>query len=201
MAIYDAFICDNLFYIVLERAWGSLYDWIQVIESSEQLVREIARQLLFAIHFIHTHDVIHRDITIYNILVFHGYQNAIFKISDFGISEEFLDPWGPKISRSLTAHPYFIPPEILMPQYGYTNNQSDLYHLGLVLLYSLTKRLPFDESMSREEIQQTVVNGVPRLQAEQIGTNLGEFIAKLLRRHMDYRFHTAIEAWRHLKQF
>src|SRR3972149_3196445 len=31
VAIYDAFICDNLFYIVLERAWGNLCYWIQHI--------------------------------------------------------------------------------------------------------------------------------------------------------------------------
>ena len=73
VAIYDAFICDNLFYIVLERAWGNLYKWVQAIRPpNEQTAREIARQLLFAVHFIHTHGVVHRDITIYNTLVFEG---------------------------------------------------------------------------------------------------------------------------------
>ena len=71
VAIYDAFICDNLFYIVLERAWGNLCDWIKAVKPlQDAIIIEIARQLLFAIYFIHKEGVIQRDITIYNVLVF-----------------------------------------------------------------------------------------------------------------------------------
>lgn len=202
VAIYDAFICDNLFYIVLERAWGDLCYWIQVIGSTnESTVREIARQLLFAIYFIHREGVIHRDITIYNTLVFEGpgTRGPIFKISDFGISKEFFSPWEPRISRSHVAHPCFTPPELLLPEYGYTNEQSDLYHLGLVLLYSLTGTLPFDEKMNDDQRNKMIVDGVPRMEAEKIGTPLGDFIAVLLRRHHEYRFRTALEAWNALR--
>lgn len=46
VAIYDAFIYNNLFYIVLEKAWGNLYEWIRVSNPAninEKTVREIAR--------------------------------------------------------------------------------------------------------------------------------------------------------------
>lgn len=202
VTIYDAYICDNLFYIVLERAWGNLCDWVQAVKPiHEGTVREIARQLLFAIYFIHKEGVIQRDITIYNTLVFEGPKSRgpILKISDFGISKEFIDPWKPKICNSYTAHPCFIPPELLLPQYGYTNEQSDLYHLGLVLLYSLTGTLPFHEKMDIEQRNKMILDGVPRKEAEKIKTPLGDFISILLRRHQEYRFKTAIEAWNFLK--
>lgn len=203
VAIYDAFICDNLFYIVLERAWGNLYDWIQAVKLiNEFQVREIARQLLFAIYFIHKEHVIHGDITIHNTLVFEGPKGrgAIFKISDFGISKEFLDLWERLSCSSWTANQLFTPPEFLSSEYGSPSEQSDLYHLGLVLLYSLTGRLPFDETMDTEQRNQMIIDGVPRQEAEKIGTPLGEFIAILLRRHREYRFKTALEAWDVLKE-
>lgn len=202
VAIYDAFSCDNLFYIVLERAWGNLCDWIQAVKPvTEQDVREIARQLLFAIYFIHKEGVIQRDITIYNTLVFEGPKSrgVTFKISDFGISKEFVDPWEAKICNSYTAHPCFIPPELLLPQYGYTTEQSDLYHLGLVLLYSLTGKLPFNENMTADQRNRMIIEGIPRIEAEKINTLFGDFISVLLRRHQEYRFKTAIEAWNSLK--
>lgn len=202
VAIYDAFICDNLFYIILERAWGNLSDWIQTVKPIKEFtVTEIARQLLFAINFMHKERVIQRDITIYNTLVFEGPQSRgpIFKISDFGISREFLNPWEPTSCRSRTAHPCFVPPELLLPEYGYTNEQSDLYHLGLVLLYSLTCELPLEGNMEPELRNKMIVDGVPRKAAEKIGTPLGDFIAILLRRHQEYRFKTALEAWNALR--
>lgn len=202
VAIYDAFICENLFYIVLERAWGNLCNWINVKKPiQEGIVREIARQLLFAIHFIHTHGVVHRDITIYNTLVFHGpkTKGAIFKISGFGISKEFADPWEEKICHTNIAHPCFIPPELISKEYGYTNPRTDLYHLGLILLYALKGNLFFNKSMSQEEIRKQIIDGVPRQTAEKIRTPLGKFISILLRRRSEYRFSSPLEAWDKLK--
>ena len=203
VAIYDAFICDNLFYIVLERAWGNICRYIDTIKPvSEPTVREIGRQLLFGIHFIHTHSVLHRDITIYNSLVFEGPQSrgATYKISDFGISREFVSPWEEKESHTHIAHPCFVPPELILPQDGYTNERSDLYHLGLILLYAHTGSVPLNESMPPAQIRELIAEGVPRQAAESIGTPLGDFISVLLRRRDQYRYASAIEAWKALRE-
>jgi len=203
VAIYDAFVCDNLFYIVLEKAWGNICQFIDTIKPiSEGTVREIARQLLFGIHFIHTHGVLHRDITIYNSLVFEGPRSkgAVYKISDFGISKEFVSPWEEKVTHTHIAHPCFIPPELILPAEGYTNERSDLYHLGLILLYACTGSLPFDDSMPADQIRQLIAEGVPRQIAERLQTPLGDFISVLLRRHDEYRYPSALDAWKALKE-
>ena len=202
VAIYDAFTCDNLFYIVLEKAWGSLCAFVARFKPlEEQTVREIARQLLFAIHYIHTHGVVHRDITIYNVLAFEGPQSrgSVYKITDFGISKEFVDPWHEKVCHTHIAHPCFIPPELINANYGFSTVRSDLYHLGLILLYALTGDLPFKESMPKEEISKMIQDGMPRQMAEGIGTALGTFISVLLRRRNEYRYKSAIEAWNALR--
>jgi serine/threonine protein kinase len=204
VAIYDAFIHENLFYIVLERAIGNVADWIGFRGSlSDTAVIEVAAQLLDGLYFVHANGVLHRDLTIFNTLVFQpiGSSSAVLKISDFGISKEFIDPWDPMIGMTQVAHPLFMLPELLLPQYGYTTVQSDLYHLGLILLYALTGHLPVDGSMTVEQAKGAVIQGVPRQQAEMLGTPLGNYISVLLRRHREYRFQTVIDAWNGLQQF
>jgi serine/threonine-protein kinase len=201
VAIYDSFVCENLFYIVLEKAWGNLEQFVKSVGTlNEFTVKEIARQLLFGLHGVHRAGVLQRDLTIYNILVFEGPQSRgpIYKISDFGISEEFVGNWNVKLSTSQIAHPLFKPPELL--NYGFTNEQSDLYHLGLVLLYSLTGKLPFSDSMTEQEITKMVNDGVARQIAENIKTPFGDFVSILLRRRQEYRFKTALDAWNCLRK-
>ena len=195
--IHDAFVCDNLFYIVFERAWGNLFNLVgQVGPLQELTVREIARQLLFALHYIHQERILHKDLTVYNILYFqHGATGqGLYKISDFGISEEFTDRWN---STNQIAHRFFKPPELI--KFKYTTLQSDLYHLGLVLYVCLTGQFPYDISLPQGEIDKAILNGVPRIKAEQLGTSFGHFISGLLRRREEYRFKTEIEAWQYLR--
>ena len=195
--IHDSFICDNLFYIVFERAWGNLNSLIKQFGSINELTtREIARQLLFGLHYVHKEKILHKDLTVYNILVFQNGSTGqgLYKISDFGISEEFTDQWS---STNPIAHRLFRPPELIKS--NYTTFQSDLYHLGLVLYFCITGEFPYDLSLPQNEIDNAILKGVPRMKAEQIGTNFGDFISILLRRREEYRFKTAIEAWNYLQ--
>lgn len=200
VTIYDAFVCENLFYLALERAWGNLASFVvQFGPIQEALVRDLARQVLFALHFVHQNGVLHKDVTIQNVLVFEGPQSRgpLFKISDFGISADHLSTWGavPAVDNRT-----YLLPEALDIGFGASSVRSDLYHLGLVLLFALQGTLPLNATMNQVDIDDAVRNGLPRQEAEQLGTALGDFVAVLLRRHAEYRFPSALEAWRALQQ-
>ena len=189
VSIYDAYTYGNLFFIVLERAWGDLKKHVLsqlfIKKLPEYEIKLIASQLISALSFIHKNGVIHKDLTIYNVLVFKRFLSQnIFKISDFGISKEPLSPID-VISTTQVIHPEFTPPEFL--QYGFVDQQSDLYQLGLVLLYCITGNNIF-EGKNQQEINNMINDGIPRQTAESIKTPLGEFISKLLPRHKEYRF-------------
>ena len=195
VTIYDSFMSGNLFYIVLERARENIFNWRQSQSFVDPiLVRETARQLLSGVHYLHKNSILHRDITVYNCLIFHGSvdERPIIKITDFGISKELFQPFEQSHIESRTAHPQFVPPELILSNYGYTNERSDLYHIGLILLYVYTGWLP---NVNIDDVKA----GIPRQKAEQIGTPLGDFIAVLLRRSNEYRFHSAIDAWHALQ--
>jgi eukaryotic-like serine/threonine-protein kinase len=195
--IHGAFICDNLFYIVFERAWGNLFELISQVGPLHELeVREIARQLLFALYYIHNDQILHKDLTIYNILYFDPVNSGhgLYKVSDFGISEEFVDR---SSSTNHVVHRLFKPPELI--KFKYTTFQSDLYHLGLVLYYTLTGEFPYDIKLPQIELEESILSGIPRKKAEQLSTPFGDFISILLRRRQEFRFKTEIEAWNYLK--
>ncbi|MHB1645914.1 MAG: serine/threonine-protein kinase [bacterium] len=199
--IYDAFLYNNLFYIVLEKAWGDLNKYVQsqffVKKLNELDTKNITLQLLSALGFIHQNSIIHKDLTIYNILVFKKtFFPAIFKISDFGISKEF-GYFEPIISNTQIIHPQFKPPEFV--NFGFTDMQSDLYQLGLVLLYCVTGNNPF-LNKTQQEIDKIITDGIPRQIAENIKIPFGNFISILLRRHKEYRFKDTSEAINYLYQ-
>ncbi len=199
--IYDAFLYDNLFYIVLEKAWGDLNKHIQsqffVKKLDESATKNIALQLLSALNFIHQNNIIHKDLTIHNILVFKKiFSPTIFKVSDFGISKEFGTN-EPAISNTQIIHPQFKPPEFV--NHRFTDKQSDLYQLGLILLYCVTGNNPF-LNKNPQETDKMIADGVPRQIAESIKTPFGNFISILLRRHKEYRFKDTIETINYLYQ-
>ena len=189
-SILDAFIVGNLFFIVMERAWGSVDQYIrQVGALHDSAVRELAAQMLDALQHTHLLGVLHRDITIYNTLVFSRPVTnlAWYKLADFGVSKEFTDPWNPKVAYTEIAHPSFRPPEFDLAPAPYSNERTDLHHVGLVLLFAARGELPMKEGMSREELREIVLSGAPRLAAEALHTPLGDFIAVLCRRTNEAR--------------
>ena len=51
--------------------------------------RKMAMQFLYAMNFLHKHDVCHRDLSYGNVLI-HTYDDGAFavKVSDFGLAKE-----------------------------------------------------------------------------------------------------------------
>jgi serine/threonine protein kinase len=126
-SILDAFVVGNLFFIVMERAWGSVDQYIrQVGALTDHAVRDLAAQMLDALQHTHLLGVLHRDITIYNTLVFSRPVTnlAWYKLADFGVSKEFIDPWNPKVAYTEIAHPSFRPPEFDLAPVPYSNERT-----------------------------------------------------------------------------
>jgi serine/threonine protein kinase len=187
--IHDAFEYRHGFYLVLERALGNLARYIVgAPQLHPNAVVYIAQQLLMALRFIHARQVIHEDLHPANILEYSG---GIVKISDFGVSRRLTVPHGSVMPQ--TFHRKFVVPELASA--GYTTQQSDLYHLGLILYALVRGEHAIDPRLPDAEISRLALDGVPRTRAEELGTPLGAAIAKLLRRRHQYRYASALDAW------
>jgi serine/threonine-protein kinase len=191
--IFDAFAQGNLFYLALERCDHALQEMLG-IPMQEGLVIELARQLLAAVQFLHDNDVVHDDLHPGNVLISHGNDRPIVKISDFGISTELR---GMPAIRPNVVHHAIMAPEIIAT--GYTGKQSDIYQIGLLLYWMLAGQSAVPKDAPYADLVRCVAEGVPRRRAEALGTPLGLLVAKMLRRREQFRYGSAREVWAELR--
>jgi eukaryotic-like serine/threonine-protein kinase len=194
---YDSFHCENdgSLVIIMEKAEGSLEDFLKLNPSVNPLdVCSIGIQICSALEHIHNNlGVIHRDLTLRNILYF---SDGHFKISDFGISKQTVSQ--KEYATTLIGFPYAIPPELLLrfPYSPYSTYRSDIYQLGIILLTLLRGSEPIPNNLSREQTNQMIQDGLPRQIAESLISRFGmlaEIISKMLRRHDSWRYQNVLE--------
>jgi eukaryotic-like serine/threonine-protein kinase len=192
--IFDAFEVDYLFYLALEKCDHPLSAMLG-IPMQEGLVIELGRQILAAVQFLHDNDVVHDDLHPGNVLIAHGNDRPIVKISDFGISTELR---GMPAIRPNVVHHAIMAPEII--ETGYTGKQSDIYQIGLLLFWMLSGESAMPLQAPYDQIVACVADGVPRKRAETLGTPLGALVAKMLRRREQFRYGSAHEVWADLRE-
>lgn len=192
---YDSFHCENdgSLVIVMEKAEGNLEGFLKRNPHVHPLVVcSIGIQVCSALEHIHNNlGVIHRDLTLRNILYFsHDY----FKISDFGISKQTVSQ--NEVATTLIGFQNAIPPELLL-RFPYSTYRSDIYQLGIVLLTLLRGSEPIPINLSLEQTNQMIQDGLPRQIAESLISRFGmlaEIISIMLRRHDSWRYQNVLEA-------
>lgn len=113
----------------------------------EQLISNFVRQILQGLNYLHSKDIIHRDIKGANILVDN---KGTVKISDFGISKRveassLLHPQQPHLKRggprvSLQGSVFWMAPEVVR-QTAYTK-KADIWSLGCLVVEMFTGSHP-----------------------------------------------------------
>jgi eukaryotic-like serine/threonine-protein kinase len=194
--VHDGFEFRHTFYIVFERCWQPINQFIQRENFKGHLwLRAMARQLLQAVHFLHCNDYVHQDIHGGNVFVATVRDDMApedmvftFMLGDLGITKMVSDM---DAANTVLAE-WMRAPEALVPsEFGPMDRRMDIYHCGLLFLQVLLgKPLTF----TREE----VLAGKPREVAREVGGQFTFALEKALRRHVDYRTASALEFWRDL---
>ena len=143
--IHDAFVFENLFYIVVEKCLYSLDRVLPKID--ETWVPHIARDILQALSFIHRFGYVHKDVHPGNVFVSltsdaishdQGGPFVSFKLGDLGITKLEHEI---RVTGTILA-PWMRPPEAIEPsEYGVVGRQTDVYHTALLLLSVLNKEV------------------------------------------------------------
>ncbi|KAK4529481.1 hypothetical protein CCYA_CCYA01G0338 [Cyanidiococcus yangmingshanensis] len=117
--------------------WSLAEHLAQFNEFHEPLVREITRQVLHGLAYLHTHGVTHRDLKPGNIMV---NQNGVVKITDFGVSS-CVDLQTAGSGHTMVGTPWYIAPEMIE---GRPYDHSvDIWSLGCTVLELATGRRPY----------------------------------------------------------
>jgi len=141
--IFDAFETDNEVISVAEYVPGELYRLFDQYKLEagyrrlpEARVQEIAGDLVSALHYLHSHRILHRDIKPQNILLDH---NGKAKLCDFGFARNL--GMNTFVLTSIKGTPLYMAPE-LIEEKPYDHN-ADLWSMGCILYELLVGQPPF----------------------------------------------------------
>lgn len=136
--VYETFESEQYLLIIMEYiSCGDLLSYVRKRSRiSENVAKFIFKQIIEGIHFIHSKNIVHRDIKLDNILI--DINNTI-KICDFGVSKSVRKG---EIIYDQCGTPAYIAPEILRNT-GYDGFGVDIWSAGVVLYTMLTGTVPF----------------------------------------------------------
>jgi len=128
--MFDAFETDREFCVVTEYAQGELFDILQDDQRlTEGTVQQVAKQLVKALHYLHSNRIIHRDMKPQNVLI--GSKGRI-KLCDFGFARAMSN--NTIVLTSIKGTPLYMSPELVKEQpYDATSDLCKKY-LFLILL-------------------------------------------------------------------
>ena len=117
--------------------WQSHHNILKDDQSlSEATVQKIAKQLVRALHYLHSNRIIHRDMKPQNVLIA---SNGTLKLCDFGFARAMSS--NTIVLTSIKGTPLYMSPELVKEQpYDAT---SDLWSLGVILYELYVGQPPF----------------------------------------------------------
>lgn len=137
---------DENVYIILELCENkSLIELLKVrTRLTENEVKSYISQLVEGISYIHSLNIIHRDLKLGNLFLS---ENMELKIGDFGLSEKVMYEGEKK--KSMSGTPNYIAPEILLSKEGHSY-EVDIWAIGVITYTLLVGRPPFQSKNSKQ---------------------------------------------------
>ena len=197
--IIESFNTKNSYILITEYCeGGELFDQVKN-QLSETQIAVIFRQLLSGLAYLHSNNIVHRDLKLENILIHEiekskttGEDLFNIKIIDFGTARIFDKNRKP---QSIVGSSYYIAPEVLRQKY---NKECDLWSVGVILYMFIVGHAPFD-GCDDEEITSNIQKGFYR-KNDRRWLKASKEVKDLIQRLLAYRPSqrlTAIQALNH----
>jgi serine/threonine-protein kinase len=159
--LYSYFSDDGEFYLVQEYVQGK--SLASLAPVSQKQAKLILSSLLNTLQYIHLNGIIHRDIKPENIIIRDSDNLPV--LIDFGAVKETMGVVslgsGSRVSSVVIGTGVFMSPE---QSAGRSVFSSDLYALGLTIIYALTKKLPIEFTTSQLTGELDWQNEIPEIE-------------------------------------
>ncbi|KAK4403796.1 Serine/threonine-protein kinase TIO [Sesamum angolense] len=179
IAMLDSFESPQEFCVVTEFAQGELFEILEDDKClPEEQVQAIAKQLVRALHYLHSNRIIHRDMKPQNILIGAG---SIVKLCDFGFARAMSA--NTVVLRSIKGTPLYMAPELVREQpYNHT---ADLWSLGVILYELFVGQPPFYTNSVYALIRHIIKD--PVKYPDNMSSNFKSFLQGLLNKVPQHR--------------
>ncbi|XP_006727475.1 serine/threonine-protein kinase PLK4 [Leptonychotes weddellii] len=153
LELYNYFEDNNYVYLVLEMCHnGEMNRYLKnrMKPFSENEARHFMHQIITGMLYLHSHGILHRDLTLSNLLLT---RNMNIKIADFGLATQLKMPH--EKHYTLCGTPNYISPEIATRSaHGL---ESDVWSLGCMFYTLLIGRPPFDTDTVKNTLNKVVL--------------------------------------------
>ncbi|KAF4701549.1 hypothetical protein FOZ62_023075, partial [Perkinsus olseni] len=141
---------DRVILVMEACLGGELYERLAKLNRySERDAAKILRHILYAVSYLHSLNICHRDLKLENFVYTDDTEGSRLKLCDFGFGT-IVHGEGPDGDSPLTAalgSVHYVAPEVLEGRYGL---QCDMWSVGVILYMLLSGTPPFDGSDDRE---------------------------------------------------
>ena len=197
--IMEFYNTQDSYYIINEYCpCGELFEKVHY-QFSETQIAVMFRQILSGLAYLHSNNIIHRDLKLENILIQEIEKSRetnedlyILKIIDFGTAKIFDKN---KKAKAVVGSSYYIAPEVINKKY---NRECDLWSAGVILYMFIVGHAPFDGGSDREIMEKVKKGNFPKNEERWINASneVKDLINKLLIYEPEKRL-TAFDALKH----
>ncbi len=200
-AVHSVEELDEQTFIVMQYIDGETLDKsLNGAEISVEEFKFLARQILTAVAFAHSHGVIHRDLKPGNIMLT---EEGEIKILDFGLAK--IIPTPSALNGKKNAETNFSQNGLVIGTVAYMSPEqlrgekldygTDIFSVGIILYEILAKKNPFNRKSQAETIAATLSEKPAPLRefASEFPANLLNLVEKCLEKDAKNRFQSAAE--------
>ncbi|KAM4616090.1 serine/threonine-protein kinase TAO3 [Polymixia lowei] len=153
------YLKDNTAWLVMEYCLGSASDLLEVHKKplQEMEIAAITHGALLGLAYLHSHNMIHRDVKAGNILLTELGQ---VKLADFG-SASIASP-----ANSFVGTPYWMAPEVILAMdEGQYEGKVDIWSLGITCIELAERKPPLFNMNAMSALYHIAQNDSPTLQS------------------------------------
>lgn len=143
IGLQDVFFGRRSVYLVTQLCrGGELFELLNTGKSKGFVFKEdraalLVRDMLSAVHYLHSNNIVHRDLKLENFLFEQQHMDSPLVLIDFGLARRF-EP-GERMSQRVGSC-YYTAPEVLLGDY---DHMCDVWSVGVLLYMLLSGSPPF----------------------------------------------------------
>lgn len=135
---------ENVYIIMQLYKNKSMVELLKVRKRiTEEETKCYIHQLVLGLKYIHSQNVVHRDLKLGNLFLS---EKMELKIGDFGLSERISYPG--ELLKSMSGTPNYIAPEILINKEGHSY-EVDIWAIGVITYTLIVGKPPFQSKNSK----------------------------------------------------